>query len=137
MRQTVVYTGPVAIKDGKVVFGSYDCNVYCLDANTGDKLWSYENGQNYVRSAPAISGNDVLVAIAAADENNNLTYLYCLDFATGEFKWVSGSISPIENAPVVINGAVYYTNKQGKIYKLSGEGVDENAKKNTGDSTEE
>lgn len=130
-------TGPVAVKDGKVVFGSYDCNVYCLDANTGDKLWSYENGQNYVRSSPAISGNDVLVAIAAADENDNLTYLYCLDFATGEFKWVSGSISPIENAPVVVNGAVYYTNKQGKMYKLSGEGVDENAKNNTDDSTEE
>lgn len=124
-------TGPVAAQDGKIVFGSYDSNVYCLDADTGEKIWSYENGQDYVRSSPAISGNDVLVAISAADENNNLTYLYCLDFLTGEFKWVSKSASPIETPPVVVNGAVYYTNKQGKIIKLSGEGVEENTKNDT------
>lgn len=130
-RNQLYVTGPVAVKDGKVVFGSYDCNVYCLDADSGEKIWSYENGQNYVRSAPVISGNDVLVAIAAADENDNQTYLYCLNFTTGAFKWVSESASPIENPAVVINGAVYYTNKQGKIIKLSGEGVEEKNKDNT------
>lgn len=125
--RSLYITGPVAVQDDKVVFGSYDCNVYCLDANTGNKIWSYENGQDYVRSSPAISGNDVLIAISAADENGNETYLYCLDFTTGKFKWCCYSVSPIETAPVIINGAVYYTNKQGKIYKLSGEGVDKNA----------
>lgn len=118
--------GPVAVKNDKIIFGSYDCNVYCLDANTGDKIWSYENGQDFVRSSPAISGNDVVIAISAADEGGNLTYLYCLDFATGKFKWCCASGTPIENTPVIINGAVYYSNKMGTIVKLSGEGVDEN-----------
>ena len=33
-----------AVADGKVYVGSYDNNVYCLDATTGEWIWNYTTG---------------------------------------------------------------------------------------------
>lgn len=46
--------------DGKlrIVVGSYDANVYCLDAH-GNKLWSYET-DNYVNGTPAIRNREIV-----------------------------------------------------------------------------
>ena len=43
-----------------VVFGSYDGNVYALDAHTGEFRWSYTTGGRVV-SSPAISNGVVYV----------------------------------------------------------------------------
>jgi outer membrane protein assembly factor BamB len=40
-----VYSSP-AIANGKVLIGSNDGNVYCLDVRTGDKIWNYTTGYN-------------------------------------------------------------------------------------------
>lgn len=36
--------GRPAVADGRVVFGAWDTNLYCLDEATGEKLWSWNNG---------------------------------------------------------------------------------------------
>ena len=50
----------MAVVGGYVYFGSYDRNVYCLDASTGDKVWNYTTG-NTVESCPSISNGYVYV----------------------------------------------------------------------------
>ncbi len=43
-----------ALHDGKVYFGSYDGNVYCLDAETGAEVWRFI-GADWVGSSPALA----------------------------------------------------------------------------------
>ncbi len=43
-----------ALHDGRVYFGSYDGNVYCLDAATGTEVWRYSEA-DWVGSSPALA----------------------------------------------------------------------------------
>ena len=45
--------------NNRIVVGSYDNSLYCLDAGTGEQLWSYETG-NYVNGTPAVRGNEIV-----------------------------------------------------------------------------
>ena len=58
-----------------VYVGSYDKNVYALNAKTGVKLWSYATG-DIVASSPAV-GNGV-VYVGSYDKN-----VYALNAKTG------------------------------------------------------
>ena len=53
------YSSP-AVADGKVYMGSYDGKVYCLNASTGAKIWSYTTGGE-VESSPAVAYGNVYV----------------------------------------------------------------------------
>lgn len=112
-------SGAPAIKDGKLVFGSEDSLVYCLDAETGERLWFYKTPYK-VTSAPTIIGNSLLFA-ATGDRDNNY-YLYCLDFDTQKFRWTSNVTQIIRTSASSVNGCVYYTTeahgKTGKLIKL-------------------
>jgi outer membrane protein assembly factor BamB len=44
-----------------VYVGSYDANVYALNASTGAKLWSYTTGSYVAYSSPAVSNGVVYV----------------------------------------------------------------------------
>jgi eukaryotic-like serine/threonine-protein kinase len=54
------------VAGGVVYVGSYDYNVYALNARTGAKLWSYTTGY-IVDSAPAVSNG--VVYFGSADGN--------------------------------------------------------------------
>ena len=64
-----------AVADGKVYVGSYDNNVYCLDAATGANIWNYTTG-GWVWSSPAVA--DGKVYVGSNDDN-----VYCLNAVTG------------------------------------------------------
>ena len=53
-------TSSPAVADGKVYIGSQDNYIYCLDAFSGTKIWSYKTG-NTVWSSPAIANGKVYV----------------------------------------------------------------------------
>ncbi|MEM9399791.1 MAG: PQQ-binding-like beta-propeller repeat protein [Verrucomicrobiota bacterium] len=67
------------LKNGSygVVFGSYDSNVYCLEAESGETVWTFET-DNYVNGTPAIS-QDGRVSFGGCDSN-----LYIVDLNTGK-----------------------------------------------------
>jgi outer membrane protein assembly factor BamB len=107
-----VWSSP-AVAGGKVYVGSYDDNVYCLDADTGSKIWNYSTG-NYVWSSPAVAGGKVYVG--SGDYN-----VYCLDadtgskiwnYQTGNFVWSS----PVWSSPAVAGGKVYVGSYDGNVY---------------------
>ena len=107
----------VSIADGRIFFGSSaDEQIHCLDAATGEELWSYYT-EAPVRFTPTIVGGKV---IAGSDDG----VVYCLRASNGELIWreriapedqrLPGngrmiSMWPIRTGAVVSNGVAYVT----------------------------
>lgn len=72
-------TAPV-IADGNIYVGSWDGNLYCLDALRGEPRWCWR-ATGPVREPPAIAGVNLIVL----DRNA----ISCLDTRTGELRWHS------------------------------------------------
>jgi outer membrane protein assembly factor BamB len=115
-----------AIVDGKVYIGttySYwfdgnengrDYGVYCLDANTGVKIWNYTKIN--VQSSPVVIDDKVLIY----SSNGNLL---CLDAIAGTKIWsyftagINDSTT-VESSPAVANGKVYIGSENKNVYCL-------------------
>ena len=68
------------ISAGRLYFGSStDGKIYCLDANTGEPLWTFYT-EGPVRYAPVISDGRVF---ASSDDG----LVYCLDAVSGDLIW--------------------------------------------------
>jgi peptide/nickel transport system substrate-binding protein len=93
-----VFTSP-AVVDGKVYFGSYDRNVYCLDALTGTRIWNYTTGGDVGSSPTVVDGR---VYIGSGDYN-----VYCLDAYSGALIWNHTLEFCIYSSPAVAYGRVY------------------------------
>ena len=82
-----VWSSPaVGVVNGRalLVVGSYDHNVYALDAATGERLWSFTTGDG-VYAAPILwQGPTGLVVLATSSDR----MLYALDAADGRRLWV-------------------------------------------------
>lgn len=69
-----------AVAGGKLYFGSSsDDQVYCLDAETGETLWTFY-AEAPIRLAPAMYGGNVYFS---SDDG----FVYCLDGANGTLRW--------------------------------------------------
>ena len=73
--------GSPCIWDGKVYFGSYDKNIYCLDAISGNTFWKLKTGDK-IASSPCIWDGKVYFG---SDDGK----LYCIDAGTPGMKGVS------------------------------------------------
>lgn len=116
--------GPVVssptVADGRVYIGSYDKNLYCLDAYNGAVLWKFTTG-NKVRSTPAVVGGRVYTG---ADDGN----VYCLNATTGQQIWKKplggateyqfGPMLQIRSSPIIKDGKIYVGAINGKFYCL-------------------
>lgn len=88
----VIHSSP-AIQDHKVVFGSYDSRVYCLDANTGNEIWTYETGRDTayyvwlgVEASPMIHQDKVYIGSRDAK-------IYCFDLNSGDTIWTNNNFN--------------------------------------------
>lgn len=90
---------PVIEKD-YVYFGSCNQYVYCLNKETGEKIWEYKTG-NTILSTPYIH-NGVLY-IGSYDG-----YLYALTSDTGELIWKFKTGNYIVATPVVYKNMVFF-----------------------------
>ncbi|MDG1892089.1 MAG: PQQ-binding-like beta-propeller repeat protein [Verrucomicrobiota bacterium] len=105
------------IGSNRVFFGSSsDDHLYCLDANTGQIIWSFCS-DGPIRYAPCLSDERIFFG---SDDGN----VYCLDALNGSFLWkhrvagedhrISGngrmiSAWPVRTGCLVIQGIVYAT----------------------------
>jgi outer membrane protein assembly factor BamB len=99
------------VVDGRVYFGSYDDNVYALDALTGEKLWNYTTG-GYVSSSPAVAYGKVYVG---SDDNK----IYCLDETTGALLWDHPTGSWVSSSPAVADGMIFVGSYDNETYALN------------------
>jgi outer membrane protein assembly factor BamB len=104
-----------SVVDGVVYVGSWNGNMYALDASSGQPLWTFNindpnpgarNGFPGIQSSAAVANG--IVYFGAADAN-----VYALDARTGTLVWKTSLGDPdIEGAhvwssPAVFNGKVY------------------------------
>jgi outer membrane protein assembly factor BamB len=94
-------TSAPAVVNGVVYFGSYDKNVYALDASTGVEKWSFAT-ESVVASSPAVVDGRVFVG---SFDNNT----YALNADTGALIWKveTGYDQCVQASPAVANGIVY------------------------------
>src|SRR5580700_9924033 len=99
-----------AVANGVIYVGSYDGNVYALEAATGNKLWSFLTG-GQVFSSPAVANG--VVYIGSEDGK-----VYALKAATGTKLWSYATRLVVDSSPAVSNGTVYIGSEDGNVYAL-------------------
>ncbi|HEX6540505.1 MAG TPA: PQQ-binding-like beta-propeller repeat protein [Ktedonobacterales bacterium] len=102
-----------AVSGGRLYIGSYldqDHNIYCLDAKTGKKLWSYLTG-GAVLGTPVIANGTVYVG----SEDG---YLYALDAYTGALGWRFASSVSFYAPPLIRDGVVFAPSQDAYLYAL-------------------
>ena len=111
--------GSMVYSQGKLYFGCSDGKVegnkakgmvFILDAETGDRLATYETGDR-VWGTPAVEGNTVY--IGSFDKN-----LYALDADTLALKWQYATEGSIISTPLVKNGIVYFGSMDRNLYAV-------------------
>ncbi|RLF56239.1 MAG: hypothetical protein DRN27_09775, partial [Thermoplasmata archaeon] len=130
-----------AIVDGKVYVGSY-----CLDAQTGTELWSFQIiGEYYsvivTGSSPAVIDDRVYLGVSPS-YGGNPSYLCCfdanptddsedegyddIDGVNYDLIWMFETNGVSEtSSPAVANGKVYFGSWDNKIYCLDAQGNDD------------
>ena len=103
-------TSSPKVVDGKVYFGSYDHNVYCLDAENGELVWKFKTDERVTSSPCVVDGK---VYIGSYDNN-----LYCLDAETGKLIWKFETDRDVYGSPVVSGNYVYFGSADHHLYCL-------------------
>jgi outer membrane protein assembly factor BamB len=97
------FSSPV-VAEGRLFVGegmhaNFECRLYCLDATTGQKLWTYSAG-SHIESTPVVTGNRVIVG--AGDDG-----VICLDVKSGERLWRLERPAHVDTTPVIGDGVVF------------------------------
>ena len=112
---TKILSSP-GFSDNKIVFGSNEGTVYCLDAQTGNLIWKYQTGKT-IFSSPSIA--DGAVYIGSYDCN-----FYVLELRDSQLRWKHTCKGPVSSSPAVTWDAVIfgcYDNSLHCLDKLSGD----------------
>jgi outer membrane protein assembly factor BamB len=102
-------SSPLVVR-GRAVFGSWDGNVYCVDARNGRILWRFRTGGPVKGGAAYAAGT-----VYAASYDG---HVYALSLARGRLLWRSGSLGPFYATPSVANGRVVIGSTSGVVYSL-------------------
>jgi outer membrane protein assembly factor BamB len=102
------------LKNGRLYFGSWDHNVYAIDAKTGKKIWSF-GADNQVNTSAAYWKGRIFIATDGGT-------LYALSARTGRLLWSAQAQSKFGSrefwyaTPTVAYGRVYIGNTDGTMY---------------------
>lgn len=112
-----IYSSPATIA-GKVIFGSNDFKVYCLDTsinplmgiNTPRKYW-IDSTNSQVWSSPVVYNQ--VVYIGGHDYK-----LYAINLIDGKFKWQFHSNGLIKSSPVAYGSRIYIGSYDKNLYSV-------------------
>ena len=105
-------TSSPAVANGVLYIGSFDHNVYALNARTGRKIWQYTTGSAIEHSTPAVYRGVVYIG---SDDGN----VYALNAATGALLWNFTTGAAVHSSPTVVNGVVYIGSEDFSVYALN------------------
>jgi outer membrane protein assembly factor BamB len=97
--------GAPAFGDGIVFYADLNGNVYAVDGETGQQIWS-DSFNNYTVAAPIVKDGVVYIALAGSlDDELDLRNgsLVALDAKSGDEIWRESTDAPIFTTPVFIN----------------------------------
>jgi outer membrane protein assembly factor BamB len=99
-----------AVADGIVYIGSFDHNLYAVDAQTGKFRWKYAT-EDVISSSPCIWQD--LVFIGSDDR-----VVYALFKDSGSIAWVAPTRGRVISSPQVAHGHVFVGSDDGCLYNL-------------------
>jgi outer membrane protein assembly factor BamB/tRNA A-37 threonylcarbamoyl transferase component Bud32 len=106
-----VRSSPI-VNRGVVYVGSYDSNLYALEAKTGEFLWKAPTNAG-VCSTPCVF--ESLVAVGSEDGN-----LYAYDLAKGKLQWTIHTGGPVRSSPRYQTGLLYFGSDDQHLYCVEG-----------------
>jgi len=103
--------GSAAYANGIVYVGSYDHNLYALDADTGQFIWKYPTDGGIV-SKPVVYDN----CIYFGSEDNRL---HVISARHGKITWSYYTEGPIRSSPYIAEGHVFIGSDDGKLHAVN------------------
>lgn len=94
-----------------VYIGSYDRNIYAVNAGNGKMIWKTPTDAGIV-SKPAIFGQSLF--IGSEDQN-----IYALSIKNGSVLWSYRTAEPIRSSPRIYNNVVYIGSDDGFVHAVS------------------
>ncbi|MCJ7716058.1 MAG: PQQ-binding-like beta-propeller repeat protein [Anaerolineales bacterium] len=91
--------GTASYLDGVLYVGSYDHNLYALEASNGKFIWKYP-AEGGIVSKPAIHDNKVY--FGSADQ-----YVHAISCRNGKKVWVQSTDGPIYSSPAIAEGHLF------------------------------
>jgi len=109
------YACSPAVVGHRVLIGSDNYKLYCVDRETGQLQWTFE-AQYPIFSSPVVWNGRVYIGEGLHYDAN--TNLYCLDLRNGEVIWAFQTNSHTESSPTVNSGKVYFGAGDDGLYCL-------------------
>jgi outer membrane protein assembly factor BamB len=106
-----LYSTPLAVED-LIVFGSESGVLHAVDRN-GRARWQFQTASSGIFAHPQTDGK--LIFFGATNQT-----FYAVDF-NGQLKWKYITRDRIKSDPVVVDGVVYLTSYDGRVYALAAE----------------
>jgi eukaryotic-like serine/threonine-protein kinase len=103
--------GSAAVMNKSVYIGSYDHNIYKLNAADGNFVWKYP-AKGGIVSTPAFDGN--LVLFGSEDQN-----VYAVEAGSGKRVWAYQTKGPVRGSPAVRNEHVFIGSDDCNLYAIS------------------
>ncbi|MCU0492149.1 MAG: PQQ-binding-like beta-propeller repeat protein [Chloroflexaceae bacterium] len=100
------------LSNGMVFIGSYDSNLYALDAGRGEFRWKYAT-QGGISSSPSMWQD--LVFCGSEDGK-----LYAMEWRRGAVRWAFQTDKPIRSSPRVDDRVVFVGSDDMHVYALDG-----------------
>lgn len=97
----------------RILLGSYDNNIYCLDFANGEILWQIK-ADNYINSSVSIAGK--IAAVGSCDGN-----MYFADISSGKIAGKFDTGAYIPGWPVVCEKTCYCGNYNGDFFAINTE----------------
>ena len=91
--------GTPAYYDSKLYVGSYDHNLYCLNAANGEFIWKYPT-EGGIPGKPALDTDSVYVG--SEDQR-----MHVISQRTGKLEWTHYTDGPIRSSPKIAEGHVF------------------------------
>ncbi len=105
---SITWSAPI-ISGDKLIFGSNDKHLYCLEKNTGKIIWKFLTGAAVTLPANIVDGK---VYFSSLDK-----YHYCLSLKTGELLWKK-LFPQWTGSPTFANNVLYVGCTDNNLYAL-------------------
>ncbi|MCW2960140.1 MAG: repeat protein [Thermoleophilia bacterium] len=102
---------PPSFCDGVLYVNAQRGTTSALDAETKKLIWRRQTAQVY-DSTPAVSGQRIIVGSYQPGD------IQALDRATGKTLWKVQTGGSVESSPIVVDGIVYATSKDRRVYAI-------------------
>jgi outer membrane protein assembly factor BamB len=103
--------GTPAISDGSLFIGSYDNNLYALDATDGKFQWKYP-AEGGIVSCPAILDGNIY--IGSEDK-----LLHVVSARSGKVVWTYYTDAPVRSSPRIADGHVFIGSDDGYLHAVN------------------